>query len=130
MKRLVSVKICLLQTFLKYCVALLEHYLWCNFQQDWIIFRAVRAQKIPKMAQFMDAPSPQKLFKIYDLRTTYATNMKLTTIVYFHGTFHLTKDLGVTHRVWEGVVQKPLKKSQQMVFWLLFLEFSGLYQKP
>ena len=78
----------------------------------------------------MDAPSPQKLLKIYNLRTTNAMKMKLTTIVYLHETFHLTKDLGVAHRAWESVAKKPLRKSQKIGFLAPFFEFSELYQKP
>ena len=47
------------------------------------IFGGVRAQKNPKMFQFMDAASPQKHSKIYKLATTNAIKMKLTTIVIF-----------------------------------------------
>ena len=47
--------------------------------------------------------------------------MKLTTIVYLHETFHLTKDLGVTHRKWQGVVEKLFKKYQKIVFLAPFL---------
>ena len=69
------------------------------------------AQKPPKMAQFMDAPSPRKLLKIYNMRTTNAIKMKLGTIVYLHETFNLTKDLGVLQRESESVARKPLKKT-------------------
>ena len=55
----------------------------------------------------MDAALPRKLLKIYNLRTTNAIKMKLGTIVYLHETFYLTKDLGVTHKEWQGVVEKP-----------------------
>ena len=74
-----------------------------------------------KMAQFMDATSPRKLLKIYNLRTTNAMKMKLWTIVYLHETFHLTKDLGVTFREWQGVAVKPLKKAPKIGFLALFL---------
>ena len=63
----------------------------------------------PKMAQFIDALLSQKLLKIYNFTTTNAMKMKFPTIVYLHETFHLKKDLGMTHGVWEGVVKKPLK---------------------
>ena len=46
--------------------------------------------------------------------------MKLTMIVYLHDTFHLTKDLDVTHRVWEGVVENYLQKSQKFGFFCFF----------
>ena len=64
----------------------------------------------------MDAASPQKHLKIYNLRTTNAMKIKLTTIVYLHETFHLAKDLGITHRAWEGVAKKPLKKKPKTQF--------------
>ena len=47
--------------------------------------------------------------------------MKFTTTVYLRETFHSTKDLGVTHRTWEGVVEKPLKKSPKTGFLASFL---------
>ena len=46
----------------------------------------------------MDAVSPQKHWKIYNLTTANDIKMKLTTIVYLHETFHLAKNLDVTHR--------------------------------
>ena len=46
----------------------------------------------------MDAASPQKHSKIYNLTTTNATIMKLTTIMYLCKTFTLAEDWGVTHR--------------------------------
>ena len=64
----------------------------------------------------MDASSPRKLLKIYNLTTRNAVKMKFTSIVYHHKTFHLTKDLGVTHQVWEGVVKKPSKKKSKNQF--------------
>ena len=103
-------------------VSLLKHYLWCKFHQDLIIFERVRAQKNPKMAQLMDAPSHRRLLKIYNLKTTNAMKMKLIAIVYLHKTFHLTKDLGVTHRTWEGVTEKLLKKSQKISFLAPFFQ--------
>ena len=78
----------------------------------------------------MDAPSPRNFFKIYNLRTTNAMKMKLTTVVYLHETFHLTKDSGVAHRAWEGVAKKPLRKSQKIGFLALFFKFSERYHKP
>ena len=82
------------------------------------------------MAQFMAAPSPPKLLKIYNLRTTNAMKMKLGTIVYLHEIFHLTKYLGITQGEWQGVAKKPLKKALKIGFLAPFLVFSGLYQKP
>ena len=112
---------------MKHSVPLLNHYLWCMFQQDCIKFGGVRAQKTPKMAEFKDAPSPGKLLKNYMLRTTNAIKMKLITIVYLDETFHLTKDLGMAQRGLKGVARKPLKKTKKnRFFWLHFLEFSAL----
>ena len=56
------------------------------------------AQKPTKRDHFMDAASPQKHLKIYNLTTTNATLMKLTTIMYLHKTFNLAEGWGVTHR--------------------------------
>ena len=76
----------------------------------------VRAQKHPKMAQFMDAASLRKHLKIYNLTTTNAIKIKLVTIVYLHETFHLAKYLGMALGAWEGVAKKPLKKSHKICF--------------
>ena len=46
----------------------------------------------------MDAASPQKHLKIYNLTTTNATLMKFTMIMYLHRTFNLAKDWGVRKR--------------------------------
>ena len=56
------------------------------------------AHKSPKSGHFMDAALPQKYLKIYNLTTTNATLIKLTTIMYLQKTFNLEEDLGVTHR--------------------------------
>ena len=82
------------------------------------------------MAQFMDDPSLRKLLKIYNLRTIYAIKMKLTTIVYLHENFYLTKDLGVTHMEWQGVAKKPLKKAQKIGFLSSFLRIFNNISKP
>ena len=64
----------------------------------------------------MAAASPQKHLKIYNFGTTNVILMKHTTIIYLHETFHLAKNLGVTHKAFESVVKKPLKKSQKISF--------------
>ena len=46
----------------------------------------------------MDAESVQKTLKIFNLTTTNAMLIKLTTIVYLHETFILEKNWGVTQR--------------------------------
>ena len=55
----------------------------------------------------------ENISKIYNLTATNAINMKLTTTVCLHETFHLAKDWSVTHRGQEDVIEKPLKKSQK-----------------
>ena len=64
----------------------------------------------------MDAASSQKHLKIYNLTTTNAILMKLTTIMYLNEIFHSAKNWGVSHRAWESVNRKPLKKSQKISF--------------
>ena len=76
----------------------MRDYLWSKFQQTRAIFGRERAQKAPKRGRFMVAASPRKHLKIYNLTTTNATLMKLTTIMYLHKAFNLAKDWVVTHR--------------------------------
>ena len=78
----------------------------------------------------MDAPSPWKLLKISNLRTRNAMKMKLGKIVYRYDTFHLTKDLGVTHRKWQDVAKKPLKKAPKIGFLEPFLRIFNNISKP
>ena len=77
-------------------------------------------QKTPKWPISWMLQLPRNFFKIYNLRTTNAIQMKLGMIVYLHDTFHFTKDLGVMQRSLGGVAGKPLKK---WVFWLHFSNF-------
>ena len=63
---------------------MLEYYLWWEFQQYWTIFGGLRAKKPLKMGHFMDAESRLKALKIFNLTTTNAILMKLTTIMYLH----------------------------------------------
>ena len=81
------------------------------------------------MAQFMDAPSPRKLLKIFNLRTTKAIEIKLGRIVYLYEALHLTKDLGVVLGGSGGVAGKPSKKPPKMGFLPPLFEFSKLYHK-
>ena len=79
----------------------MRDYLWLKFQQTGAIFAGERAQKPPKRGHFMDTASPRKHLKIYNLRATNATLMKLTlmkltTIMYLYKTFNLAKNWGVT----------------------------------
>ena len=62
----------------------------------------------------MDAASPQKHLKIYNLTTTNIALMKLTVIMYLNKRFNVAKDWGVTHGEEEGINQKPLKMSQKI----------------
>ena len=80
------------------CLFLMKDYLWLKFQQTQAIFEGERAQKSPKSSHFMDAASPRKHLKLYNLTTTNATLMNLTEIMYLHKVFNLAKDWGVTHR--------------------------------
>ena len=50
------------------------------------------------MGHFVDAESVRKTLKIFNLPTTNAILMKLTTIKYLHKTFHLEKIKGVRER--------------------------------
>ena len=36
--------------------------------------------------------------------------------MYIYETFHLAKNWDVTHKAWDGIVEKPLKKSQKISF--------------
>ena len=56
------------------------------------MFGEERAQKSPKSSNFMDAESPQKHLKLYNLTITNATLMNLTTIMYLHKVFNLAED--------------------------------------
>ena len=72
----------------------------------------------------------RETLKTYNLTTTDAIPMKLNRIMYLHETFHLGKNWGVTirrKRAWSKNFWKPTAK---WGFWVNFLEFSGLYQKP
>ena len=96
--RPVSVKTLNFERLFRDCLCLMRDYLWSKFQQTGAIFVGERAQKPTKRGHFMDAASPRKHLKIYNLTATNATLMKLTTIMYLHKTFNLAKDWGVTHR--------------------------------
>ena len=88
-------------------------------------------KKTQEIDQFMDAPSPRKPLKIYNLRTTNAMKMKVDTIVYLYVTFHLTRDLGVLQRGLEGVAGKRLKKkNKKIVFLTPNLGISNNKSKP
>ena len=71
----------------------------------------------------MDAASPRKHLKICNFTTTNGINMKLTTTVYLHETLHLAKNWGFTPGEWEGLVEKLLKKSQNIGFLAYFVDF-------
>ena len=69
----------------------------------------------------MDVAAPQKLWKIYNLRTQDAMNMKLTTIVYLNYTFHVKKKyvwLGGRGRTWLKNFSK-----KKIFLWSNFLTF-------
>ena len=69
----------------------------------------------------MVAALPQKHLKIYNLATTNATLLKITTIMYIHKMFNMAEDWGVTHGKLESINQKPLKiRHKIIIFWLNF----------
>ena len=71
-----------------------------------------------KMAQFMDAPIVTKTLENLKLEKNKCYKDETWhDIVYLHKTLHLTKDLGVNYREWQGVAKKPLKKVQKIAFW-------------
>ena len=80
------------------CLFLMKDYLRLEFQQSQAIFEGERAQKSPRSSHFMDAASPQKHLKLYNLTTTNATLINLTAIMYHHKVFNLAKDWGATRR--------------------------------
>ena len=61
-------------------------------------FGEVIAQKPPKSTQKCYFLLVRETLKIYNLTTTNAILMKLTTIMYLHETYYLAKNLGVTYR--------------------------------
>ena len=74
-----------------------------------------RGSKGPENSQegyFMDAETVRKTLKTFNLTTTNAILMKLTTIMYLH----------------ESVNQKPLK-AKNSVFWRDVYEFLGYIKK-
>ena len=84
---------------------------WRKFCRNPTRFRVVIHEKPPKSNPKSPFLLVRETLKIYKLRTTTAMKMKLGTIVDLHEAFHLTKDLGVTHRAWQDVAEKPLKKA-------------------
>ena len=72
----------------------MKDYLLLKFQQTQAIFEGEWAQKSPKNSHFMDAASPWKHLKLYNLTTTNATLMNITAIMYLHKVFTLDKDWG------------------------------------
>ena len=106
------------------------HHYCSKFETNLTAFGGVLALKNLKMIEFMDALLPRKHLKIYNLRTTNATKMKLDTIVHVHNTFHLTKDLSVSYRKWQGVVGKTLKKAQKIGFLGPFLAIFSNITRP
>ena len=102
----------------------MRDYLWSKFQQTGALFVGERAQKPTKRGHFMDAASPRKHLKIYNLTATNATLMKLTTIMYHHKTFNLAKDWGCNS---QGVKRCKLKSSQNEPENWFFGSISGVF---
>ena len=76
----------------------MKDYLWLKFQQTQAIFEGEKVQKSPESSHLMDAVSPRKHLKLYNLTTTNAALMNLTAIMYLHKVFNLAKDWSVTRR--------------------------------
>ena len=70
-------------------LCLMMFYLWSIFQHNLTIFVEVMVPKSSKMGHFMDVSLPWKHLNIYNLGTTNAIKMELTTIIYLDETFHL-----------------------------------------
>ena len=106
LRRLFFMKTWILQVFFKQCFCLLEYYLWWEFRQHWTIFVGVRAQKPSRKGHIMDTESLRKTLKIFNLTSTNAILMKLTTIMYFH----------------KSVNRKPFR-ARNSIFWRNVYEF-------
>ena len=61
----------------------------------------------------MDSEVIQKTLKDFNFTTTNAILIRLTTNIYLNKVFHLAKSWVVTHRVCDGVNEKPFKMSQK-----------------
>ena len=83
-----------------------EYYLWWEFRQYWTIFGRLRAQKPSKKDHFMDAKSVRKTLKSFNLTTSNAVMMKLTTVMYLH----------------ESVKRKPLR-AKNSIFGVMSTNF-------
>ena len=81
---LISALILNFERLCRSCLFLMKDYFWLKFQQTQAIFQGERAQKSPKSSHFMNAASPWKHFKLYNLTTRNATLMNLTAIIYLH----------------------------------------------
>ena len=68
-----------------------------NFGKIWQHLGELGPKKTQK-GQFHGCCIATKTFEIYNLTTTNAIRMKLSTIMYLHETFNLTKDWGISHR--------------------------------
>ena len=96
-------------------VCLIRDFIWSKLQQDQTIFGGIRAQKATKRGHFMDAESIQKILKIFELTTTYAILMKLTTDIYLNKFFHLAESWCNSYGV-ESANKKTLKMSHKISF--------------
>ena len=64
----------------------------------------------------MDTEPTQNTLKIFDVTTTYAIVMKLTTDIYLNNVVHLVKSWGLSHRIYKVVNKKTLKMTQKINF--------------
>ena len=102
--------------FLTQCFCIITEYLWWKFQHNLTLLGEVRTQKTLKKVHFMDAESVRKALKVFNLTTTNAILMKLTTKMYLNKVFHFPKPWGVNNRAQKGINEKPVKMSQKRVF--------------
>ena len=72
-------------------------YCWFEFQKNLTKLGGVMAKKLPRNSLKSNFLLLQKHLKIYNLETTNAILMKLTTIMYLHKTFDLAEDWGINH---------------------------------
>ena len=106
-----------------YVILCFTQHRWWKFCPNRTRCEDVAHEKPPKNSPKCPFLLVRETLEIYNLRTTNVMKMKLAKIVYLHDTFHLTKDLGVTLRVWQGVAGKPLKTSHKMSCFAQFWQF-------
>ena len=82
----------ILQTLFLSAQVLPLMYILANLDHVW----GSKGPKPPKKGHFMDACLVRKTLETFNLATTNAILMKLTTIVHLYQVFHMAKNEGVT----------------------------------